>query len=194
MTAYFYMQSFFDKNEKLLYTILRMKEGIYMNPIILSLDISTTSTGYGIFKDNKLITYGCITPTGNVITRIEKTANKINDLMLEYNPDIIYAEEPEPALKSNIDVYRKLTFAHGAIAIILNHYKKELKICTSSHWRKQVGIKTGAGITRAQLKPVDVAKANELFNLNTKNDDIADAVLIGQAYINEYCKEEFNWE
>ena len=166
-----------------------------MNQIILSLDISTTSTGYGIFKDNKLITYGCIAPTGNVITRIEKIANKINDLMLEYNPDIIYAEEPEPAfVKNNIDVYRKLTFAHGAIAIILNHYSKEMKLCSASHWRKQVGIKTGRGITRAQLKPIDIAKANELFNLNTKNDDIADAVLIGQAYINEFDKDEFNWE
>ena len=115
--------------------------------------------------------------------------------MLEYQPDIIYAEEPEPAfVKNNIDVYRKLTFAHGAIAIVLNHYSKEMKLCSSSHWRKQVGIKTGRGIARAQLKPLDIAKANELFNLNTKNDDLADAVLIGQAYINEFNKDEFDWE
>lgn len=162
---------------------------------ILSLDISTKSTGYAIFQENKLIAYGVIAPTGNTITRIEKIADEINLLMLEYHPDIIYAEEPEPAfVKNNIDVYRKLTFAHGAIAIVLNHYSKEMQLCSASHWRKQVGIKTGRGITRTQLKPVDVAKANELFNLNTKNDDLADAVLIGQAYINEFYKDEFNWE
>lgn len=166
-------------------------------PTILALDISTTSTGFAVFSDKKLIDKGIIAPAGNVITRIEKIADKVNELMLEYHPDIIYAEEPEPAfVKNNIDVYRKLTFAHGAIAIVLNHYGKDMKLCTSSHWRKQVGIKTGRGITRAQLKPIDIAKANELFNLDTKNDDIADAVLIGWSYILEFeggAAEEFDW-
>lgn len=162
--------------------------------ILLSLDISTKSTGYAVFQDQTLITSGVIVPTGEVITRIEKIAQEVDKLMQQYRPDIIYAEEPEPATQKIIDVYRKLTFAHGAIAIILNHYQKELELCTSSHWRKIVGIKTGRGITRAQLKPLDVAKANELFNLNTKNDDIADAVLIGWSYILEHKdKETFDW-
>lgn len=161
---------------------------------ILSLDISTTSTGYAVFKDQKLISYGVIAPAGKTLTRIEKIADEVNLLMLEHEPDIIYAEEPEPAfVKNNIDVYRKLTFTHGAIAIVLNHYNKEMKLCSSSHWRKHVGIKTGRGITRAQLKPIDVAKANELFNLNLKNDDIADAILIGQAYINEFAPQDCAW-
>ena len=163
---------------------------------ILSLDISTTSTGYAVFTDKKLISYGVIAPPGKTLTRIEKIADEINLLMLEHEPDIIYAEEPEPAfVKNNIDVYRKLTFAHGAIAIVLNHYNKEMQLCSSSHWRKQVGIKTGRGITRAQLKPIDIAKANELFNLTLKNDDIADAILIGWSYVLEYPEsvEEYAW-
>ena len=163
---------------------------------LLALDISTTSTGYAIFREKELILSGTIAPTGNAITRIEKIAEKVNELMLKYNPDIIYAEEPEPAfVKNNIDVYRKLTFAHGAIAIVLNHYSKEMQLCAANHWRKQVGIKTGPGIRRAQLKPLDIAKANELFNLNTKNDDLADAVLIGWSYIVEHgiAAAEFDW-
>ena len=161
---------------------------------ILALDISTTSTGYSIFENKKLIAYGVIAPTGKVLTRIEKIADEINLLMLEYKPDIIYAEEPEPAfVKNNIDVYRKLTFAHGAISIVLNHYSKEMKLCSANHWRKQVGIKTGPGIVRAQLKPLDIAKANELFKLNTQNDDLADAILIGWSYILEHEADECAW-
>lgn len=161
---------------------------------ILALDISTTSTGYSIFDSKKLIAYGVIAPTGKVLTRIEKIADEINLLMLEYKPDIIYAEEPEPAfVKNNIDVYRKLTFAHGAISIVLNHYSKEMQLCSSSHWRKIVGIKTGRGISRAQLKPLDIAKANELFKLNTQNDDLADAILIGWSYILEHESDECAW-
>lgn len=163
---------------------------------ILSLDISTTSTGYAIYQDGNLTDFGVIAPTGKVISRIEKIAQKVDELMQEYKPDVVYAEEPEPAfVKNNIDVYRKLTFTHGAIAIVLNHYDKEMLLCSSSHWRKQVGIKTGRGITRAQLKPLDIAKANELFKIDTKNDDIADAILIGWAYILEFEHlNEFNWE
>lgn len=161
--------------------------------IILSLDISTRSTGYAVFQDRKLIAYGTITPKGEVITRIEKLADEVNLLMLEYHPDIVYTEETEPAKQRLIDTYRKLTFAHGAIAIVLNHYHKELKYCTSSHWRKIVGIKTGAGIKREQLKPLDIAKANELFKLDTKNDDLADAVLIGWSYILEHELNECAW-
>lgn len=161
---------------------------------ILALDISTTSTGYSIFENKKLIAYGVIAPTGKVLTRIEKIADEINLLMLEYKPDIIYAEEPEPAfVKNNIDVYRKLTFAHGAISIVLNHYSKEMQLCSANHWRKQVGIKTGPGIVRAQLKPLDIAKANELFKLNTQNDDLADAILIGWSYILEHEADECAW-
>ena len=161
---------------------------------ILALDISTTSTGYAVFENKNLISYGIIAPPGKTITRIEKIAEEVNLLMLEYHPDVIYAEEPEPAfVKNNIDVYRKLTFAHGAIAIVLNHYQKEMILCSSSHWRKQVGIKTGRGITRAQLKPIDIAKANEIFKLDTKNDDLADAVLIGWSYILEHEADECAW-
>jgi len=48
---------------------------------ILGLDISTTSTGYSIFIDNKLTKYGVFAPAGNVITRIEKIAEEVNNLM-----------------------------------------------------------------------------------------------------------------
>ena len=161
--------------------------------VLLSLDISTKSTGYAIFEDQELIASGVIAPKGEVITRIEKIADEVNLLMLEYHPDVIYTEETEPAKQQLIDVYRKLTFAHGAIAIVLNHYHKELQYCTSSHWRKMVGIKTGAGIKRAELKSLDIAKANELFNLKTKNDDLADAVLIGWSYILEHKYDECAW-
>ena len=68
-----------------------------------------------------------------------------------------------------------------------------MQLCTASHWRKQVGIKTGRGITRAQLKPLDIAKANELFKQNKKNDDLADAILIGWSYILENEINECAW-
>ena len=169
---------------------------------IMSLDISTTSTGVAILEDNHLILVDCIAPAGNVWKRIRKITNRIEELVVQYKPQIIIAEEPEPAfVKNNIDVYRKLTIAHGDITIMLDLYKLEMKLCTASHWRKMVGIKTGRGITRAMLKPKDIEKAKELFpkfaNDIKENDDKADAILIGYAYYLEHTakeEREYNWE
>ena len=111
---------------------------------------------------------------------------------------VIVAEEPEPAfVKNNINVYRKLTIAHGCIQIMLNHYKKEMELVSASHWRKNCGIKTGRGITRAMLKPQDIAKAKELYPDYAaeigNSDDKADAVLVGHSWFVENNKS-YNWE
>lgn len=169
---------------------------------IMSLDISTTSTGVAIFDNNKLLLVECIAPAGNVWKRIRKITNRIKELVEQYKPQAIIAEEPEPAfVKNNIDVYRKLTIAHGDITIMLDEHKLEMQLCTSAHWRKMVGIKTGRGITRAMLKPKDIEKAKELFPKFAaevkQNDDKADAILIGYAYYLEHAKKEeleYNWE
>lgn len=154
--------------------------------IILSLDISTKSTGYAIYKDSILIDCGVSAAAStNVFDRIQKIANDIEQKVKEYSPMIIIAEEPEPAFVGrNIDIYRKLTFAHGAICMMLNKYNLTMQLTTSSHWRKMVGIKTGKGILRKELKKADIAKAKELFpKVEITNDDVADAILIGYGYI-----------
>ena len=169
---------------------------------IMSLDISTTSTGVAILEDNHLVLVECIAPAGNVWKRIRKITNRIEELVNQYKPQAVIAEEPEPAfVKNNIDVYRKLTIAHGDITIMLDQHKLEMQLCTASHWRKMVGIKTGRGITRAMLKPKDIEKAKELFpkfaNDIKNNDDKADAILIGYSYYLECASRdelEYNWE
>ena len=46
--------------------------------IILALDLSTKSSGYSVFDDNKLITYGLAASTkANVYDRIENITKRI---------------------------------------------------------------------------------------------------------------------
>ena len=164
--------------------------------IILALDLSTKSSGYSVFDDNKLITYGLAASTkANVYDRIEIITKRIQEIVKEYNPTKIIAEQPEPAfVKNNIDVYRKLTFVHGSICMMLRHYKLQMELYTSSHWRKMVGIHTGRGIKRTQLKAKDIEEANKLFpQIKTKSDDVADAILIGLAYVKQRNLDQLNW-
>lgn len=164
--------------------------------IILALDLSTKSSGWAVYDGTSLVDCGCAAAAStNVYNRIDKITNEIEEVVKKYKPDAVIAEEPEPAfVRNNIDVYRKLTFVHGNICMMLNRYKLEMELCTSSHWRKLVGIKTGRGITRASLKPIDIAKAKEMFpTAAVLNDDIADAILIGYGYAQQK-DNEMNWE
>ena len=55
---------------------------------LIALDMSTKSTGYAIYKHNKLVEYNYITATSNdLFNRIKVMLNAINKL-LEENLDI----------------------------------------------------------------------------------------------------------
>lgn len=62
-------------------------------------------------------------------------------------------------------------------------FKLEFEYIYPSEWRKVCGIKTGSGVRRDSLKPKDIAFVKEKYNLIV-NDDIADAIGIGHAYLN----------
>ena len=86
-----------------------------------------------------------------------------------------------------------MTWAHGIIGLMLNHYKlKYDTVYTSSEWRSIVGVKTGAGVKRESLKNKDIQKVKDLYNIDV-NDDEADAILIGLAKIKK-SKTEINFE
>ena len=54
--------------------------------ILLSLDLSTKSTGSAIFDNNKLIHYECISASStDVIKRIYKIKNKVSELLNEFS-------------------------------------------------------------------------------------------------------------
>lgn len=76
-----------------------------MNHIIITLDLSTASTGYAVFdkKTKKLITYGALKPQvpglhklkypAAALFKIKDISAKVKDLIAEHNPDKIIIEE-----------------------------------------------------------------------------------------------------
>ena len=51
-----------------------------------------------------------------------------------------------------------------------------------SEWRSVCGLKTGRGIKREELKKQDIEFAANKYNIQV-NDDIADAIGIGYAWL-----------
>lgn len=155
---------------------------------IISLDMSTKSTGYAIYKHNKLVQYNYITATSSdLFNRIKVMLNAINKL-LEQNPDLEYVVMQQVRQEGfiNVKTYKALMYLQGCIQMIIHQKFKHLQtdFLYPSEWRKVCQIKQGRGIQRKQQKQNDIQWVKSLFNIQV-NDDVADAIGIGYAYINK---------
>lgn len=155
---------------------------------ILAIDASTKSTGLAIYKHNKLQKYDCITATSNnLFNRIQVMLKGIKEILIE-NPDIDYLvlEEVRQEGFINIKTYKALMYLQGCIGMMINKEFKHIQIdfLYPSSWRKTCGIKQGRGVQRTTQKQNDIKWVKQNFNIKV-NDDIADAIGLGYAYINK---------
>ena len=151
---------------------------------ILTLDLSTKSSGWAIFQDKKLKKYGCITASSsNLFHRIDKMIMELTQVIDQSSPTIVVIEDPLPAdVRHNIKTYKALTYLQGYVLHLLDDKGiTNITFYTSSEWRSKCKIKTGPGIKRDVLKPKDVAFVKAEYGIDV-NDDVADAISIGYAY------------
>jgi Holliday junction resolvasome RuvABC endonuclease subunit len=163
---------------------------------ILSLDASTKSSGYAIFNEQKLESYGCITASStDLIKRINKMITELEQILIKEKVDKIILEEvrPEQGLQ-NIKTHKALMYLQAAIAFLIHERFNtiEVEYTYPNEWRAACGIHTGRGVKRETLKSADIKFVKENFGI-TVNDDEADAIGIGYAYVNK-LSNEINWE
>ena len=165
----------------------------------LFLDLSTKSTGYAISDDKgNLITYGLITASSeNNIARIQKIQNKLIDLIKEYKIEKLIAEDVHPEAYGYSDTARLLMCLQGSVVLgahsVNNKFNsKNIEFMQASEWRHQLGIKTGRGVRREKLKPLDIQYVKDTYGIEA-NDDVCDAICLYSAYFKSN-KEELNWE
>ena len=156
---------------------------------IISIDASTKSTGIAIYNHNQLTYYTCLTASSaDLFRRIQKITNEIKDIIsqnLDLDYLILQQVRPDNGF-SNIKTHKALMYLQGNIAMMLYTYFKHMQIdyLYPSEWRKVCGIKQGRGVQRSTLKQSDINFVKQHFNIQV-NDDIADAICIGYAYINK---------
>ena len=158
--------------------------------IIVSLDPSTKSTGYAVFKDNTLIDKGVFqSKSKDVLERIWHIQNEVVELIRYYEPDNMAMENvmitmSAPTAKSLLGL---------ELILELEAYKHKIP-CTlirPSSWRKTLGLSNSPKLNRAAKKQEAIDYVNKKYNLNEKTDDITDAICIGEAFLKEK-KEDTN--
>lgn len=163
---------------------------------ILSLDASTKSTGFAVFNETKLETYGCLTASStDLVKRISKIITELEQVLSQNTINKIILEEvrPEQGLQ-NLKTHKALMYLQAAIVFLVHERFNtiEIEYVYPNEWRKACGIKTGSGVRRETLKPKDIQFVKDNYNIIV-NDDIADAIGIGHAYVNK-LDNEINWE
>lgn len=155
---------------------------------LLAIDASSKSTGIAIYKHNKLQYYTCITATSSdFLNRIKIMVDSIQKILIE-NPDLEYVVLEQVRQESfvNVQTYKVLMYLQGCLSMMIHQNFKHLQIdfLYPSSWRKTCQIKQGRGVRRQQQKELDIQWVKDHFNIQV-NDDIADAIGLGYAYINK---------
>ena len=166
---------------------------------ILSLDLSTKSSGWAYFENGVLKDHGCITSSStDLIKRIYIMKNGIAEILDKYPVSKIIAEEVRPEGGygvGNTKTHRALMWLQAATAFLIHDNYPNLKIdyIYPSSWRASLGIKNGRGIKRTSLKEADIKYVQEKYDILV-NDDEADAICIGLSQYEEKHNNEINWE
>lgn len=161
---------------------------------ILAIDASTKSSGLALFEDINLKKYTCITASStDLVKRIQKVIKELNIFLTENKVDKIILEEVIQDNSKNIKTYKALMYLQAAITFLLheNFSHIEIEYVYPSEWRASCGIQNGRGVKRETLKDEDIKFVQQHYNI-TVNDDIADAIGIGHAYVNK-LDNKFNW-
>lgn len=162
--------------------------------ILLTLDLSTKSSGYCIGENEKIKTHGCITATSrDVVKRIIKMRDQIKLLIENNKIDKIVMQEVR-LQRNNNHTTKVLMWLQAAIVIAsyeLNP-KIELEFVGASTWRSALKMRQGPGIKRTSAKQQDIQYVKNKYNIKV-NDDQADAICIFDAYYQQN-DNEINWE
>ena len=152
---------------------------------ILSLDTSSKITGYAVFNNGKLIRYSSIDKSDikNGDDRMQDMVRCLIILIEREAPDVVVIEET--VVTRNPQTQRMLSMILGAVfgVCVSNHFN----YCSlrPTQWRKAVrSDNEKLPRKRDELKLWSINKVAELFDINDISDDISDAILIGQAFIN----------
>ena len=154
---------------------------------LISLDTSTSSTGYAVYISGKLHRYDLIDfkRIKNTDERIKEMILKIYEIIETEKPQIIVAEMT--VVTRNAQTQRNLTMILGAIQGKCLENNIFFSLVRPTEWRKLVNNeKEKLPRKREELKQWSKQKVSDILGINDINDDISDAILIGQAYINRF--------
>lgn len=152
---------------------------------LMSIDESSVMTGCALFKNGELSDYCVINKKGikDSETRLNEMCKDILKTMKKWKPDSVYIEHPQGG-GGNVLTVSLLSEIIGVARGYAVEHNCEFVEIVPSKWRKMLGFKQGGGKKRAELKAMSIEYVKDRYGIDA-SDDLADAICIGAAIINE---------
>ena len=154
---------------------------------LISMDTSSNSTGLAIFADGTLSRHFLIDlkKTKNTDDRIKEMVKQIYEIIENESPDIVVTEMT--VVTRNAQAQRNLTMILGAIygkCVDKNIWYHSYR---PTEWRSLINTdKKPNGRKREDYKKWSLDVVEEMYGIQCPTDDLSDAILLGQAYINKF--------
>lgn len=147
---------------------------------ILSLDQSSTKTGWAIFENGKLLDYGLIRTMSNDSASVRriKLKNEVKQIVEKYNINEVILEGVYYSKLHGFSMYSTLSMVLGSLIDLCTELKIPYRVITNTTWKT---IISDLGKTRSIQKPRIVEWVLDTYKVEVKSD-IADAIAIGTYY------------
>lgn len=149
---------------------------------LLALDQASKVTGWAIFEDGELKSYGKISlDDPNTDIRLVQLRQDIQTLVADYNIDEVIFEDIQQQnnVANNVQTFKVLAEVYGVVSELLQEIQIPHSTALASSWKSTLGIK---GRTRAEQKKNAQLYVEQNYGIHVIQD-IADAVCIGTHHI-----------
>mgnify|MGYP001153881376 CR=1 FL=1 len=147
-----------------------------MGKRILAIDQSSRTSGWAIFDNKILESYGKFHyDDSDPILRIIKLKSDIKNLILQNNIDEIFLEDIQQ--QASVTTYKILAYVLGNLETLFRENGWKYQLTASSAWKSFCGVK---GKGRAEQKKNAQVFVKEKFNVSP-SQDVVDAICIGHS-------------
>lgn len=149
---------------------------------LLALDQASKVTGWAIFEDGELKSYGKISlDDPNTDIRLVQLRQGIQTLVADYNIDEVIFEDIQQQnnVANNVQTFKVLAEVYGVVSELLQELQIPYSTVLAASWKSTLGIK---GRTRAEQKKNAQLYVEQNYGIHVIQD-IADAVCIGTHHI-----------
>ena len=149
---------------------------------LLALDQASKVTGWAIFEDGELKSYGKISlDDPNTDIRLVQLRQGIQTLVADYNIDEVIFEDIQQQnnVANNVQTFKVLAEVYGVVSELLQEIQIPHSTVLAASWKSTLGIK---GRTRAEQKKNAQLYVEQNYGILVIQD-IADAVCIGTHHI-----------
>ena len=150
---------------------------------LLALDQASNITGWAIFENSKLVSYGMIDASNqnDIGKRLYKIRQSVEKLILDNNIDKVILEDIylDKIQINNVSTFKILAEVFGVLYELCIDLNKPVEAVLAGTWKSTLGIK---GKTRAEQKKNAQQYIKNKYNLTVVQDTV-DAICIGEHYI-----------